>query len=246
MRSILLPANKKMLEKWAHKKLLVAFDYDGTLAPLVANPLEAQMSTTTQELLAELCGLYPVVVISGRARSDIFSRLGALGVAQVIGNHGIEPWHSAAQYKAEVSAWLPSLHAVMGEFPGTLLENKQYSVAVHYRNATDKTRARDAILRAVNKLPRIRVITGKQVINVVPIDSPNKGNALLFEQERLACEASLYVGDDDTDEDVFVLEKSSSILGIRVGAKTRSAAKYYVKNQLSVDSLLRSLIKCRN
>jgi trehalose 6-phosphate phosphatase len=90
-----------------------------------------------------------------------------------------------------------------------------------------------------------RVLGGKQVVNIVPSDAPHKGTALLRERERLYCDTALYVGDDETDEDVFRIAQPETLLTIRVGANPASAASYYLQNQEAIDALLLSLIELR-
>jgi trehalose 6-phosphate phosphatase len=68
--------------------------------------------------------------------------------------------------------------------------------------------------------------------------------ALEAERQRLRCDAALYVGDDETDEDVFAL-RDRGWLGIRVGRKAGSRARYYVRDQAQVDALLEALIRLR-
>ena len=70
MRHILARANRDVLRQFACSRVLLAFDYDGTLAPIVSDPKQAAMRATTRALLSEIAKRYPCVVISGRARAD--------------------------------------------------------------------------------------------------------------------------------------------------------------------------------
>jgi trehalose 6-phosphate phosphatase len=122
------------------------------------------------------------------------------------------------------------------------IEDKRLSLAVHYRQSPDHGRAREAIRAAASRLARARVVGGKCVVNVVPRGAPHKGTALEAERQRLRCDAALYVGDDETDEDVFALPARGRI-GIRVGREPGSRARYYVRDQAQVDALLAALIR---
>src|SRR5690606_19595485 len=62
------------LARFAHTSLLIAFDYDGTLAPITATPTAARMRAATRQLLKQLARRYPCVVISGRALDDVAER----------------------------------------------------------------------------------------------------------------------------------------------------------------------------
>jgi trehalose 6-phosphate phosphatase len=245
MRDILTRKNRALLDRFACSEVLLALDYDGTLAPIVPDPARARMRRTTQALLAAATRLYPVVIISGRSQADVLERLRPIVVDEVVGNHGIEPWHAAESLTTRVQRWLPILEARLAAHAGLVLEHKRYSVAVHYRRSRSRTASRAAILETAEALGDARIIGGKLVVNILPRDAANKGLALQRERQRLRCDTAIYVGDDDTDEDVFTLDQPGQLLGIRVGRKVRTAAAYYIQRQSKVDSLLRRLIQVR-
>ena len=85
MTDILAKKNQRVLARYALSNLLVAFDYDGTLAPIVAVPERAHMRATTRRLLRRVAERYPCVVISGRARADLIPRLKDIPVAHDLG-----------------------------------------------------------------------------------------------------------------------------------------------------------------
>jgi trehalose 6-phosphate phosphatase len=245
MIDILSRSNVFVLEDFARSNTLLAFDYDGTLAPIVSDPASADMRPKTRALLAAVAALYPVTVISGRAQADVARRLRGVGVASVIGNHGIESWHKAGRSGAEVQRWLPAIAAAIASFKGVVLEDKTFSVAIHYRASREKKKARAAILEATASIAGVRVIPGKQVINVLPLAAPHKGIALERERHRLGCDTAVYVGDDTTDEDVFELDRPGRLLCVRVGSNRASAAAYTLANQKAIDGFLRTLAACR-
>jgi trehalose 6-phosphate phosphatase len=245
MIDILSRANVGVLEDFARSNTLLAFDYDGTLAPIVDDPGSAEMRPKTRALLAAVAAVYPVTVISGRAQADVTRRLRGVGVASVIGNHGIESWHKAGRSGADVHGWLPAIAAAAAPIKGVVIEDKTFSVAVHYRASREKKKARDAILRAASSVAGVRVIPGKQVVNILPLDAPHKGIALERERHRLGCDTAVYVGDDTTDEDVFALDQPGRLLSVRVGSNRSSAAAYALANQKSIDAFLSTLAACR-
>jgi len=245
MSNILARANRELLEQFSWSNVLLAFDYDGTLAPIVSDPEQAPMRASTRALLRNLTDLYPVAIISGRAQADALKQLGRIGVKQVIGNHGLEPWHASPGLSEEVRRWLPLLERKFASLKGVKIEDKVFSVAIHYRHSREKRKARAAIARAVESLGHVRVIGGKQVVNVVPNGVPHKGIALERERSRLGCDTAIYVGDDQTDEDVFALDQPGRLLGIRVGRSRTSAAAYYIPGQADIDDLLRALVHAR-
>lgn len=244
MKNILALANREVLDQFAWSNVLLAFDYDGTLAPIVDDPERAFMRPRTRALLEEAAVRYPTIVISGRAQADALSRLRGVRLHQVVGNHGLEPWNGTAVLQRQVKTWSALLRADLAGMKGVHLEDKTFSLAVHYRQSREKKKARAAIAHAVARLGPVRVVGGKQVVNVLPEGAPHKGVALERERVRLGCDTALYVGDDETDEDVFALEQPG-LLTIRVGARNTSAATYFVPRQAAIDQLLTALIERR-
>jgi trehalose 6-phosphate phosphatase len=225
--------------------VLLAFDFDGTLASIVAEPAHARMRSETSRLLKDASNLYPCIVVSGRAQSDLLGRLEGVPVRGVVGNHGVEPWETSRELGDEVRRWHPLLEQRLSGMQGVTIEDKSFSVSVHYRQAPDRERARAEILDAAAALGDVRVIGGLQVVNILPHGAPHKGMALVGERDRLGCDSAIYVGDDDTDEDVFTLGNPGRLLGIRVGPSKDSAAKYSIASQAHVDELLRVLVDLR-
>jgi trehalose 6-phosphate phosphatase len=245
MKDILREQNRDVLAGFAGSNVLLAFDFDGTLASIVAEPAHARMRSETSRLLAEAASLYPCIVVSGRGRSDLLGRLDGVALRGVVGNHGVEPWETSRELADEVQRWRPLLEQRLSSLPGVTIEDKSFSVSVHYRRTRNKEDARARILEAAAALGDVRVIGGLQVVNILPPGAPHKGTALLRERERLGCDSAIYVGDDDTDEDVFALEDPGRLLGIRVGPSRDSAAKYSIASQADVDELLRVLVELR-
>jgi trehalose 6-phosphate phosphatase len=245
MKDILSRVSRELLQQFAWSKVLLAFDYDGTLAPIVSDPDRAQMRPSTRRLLRRLALLYPCVVISGRSRPDVRGRLDGIPLRQIVGNHGIEPWQGTRPLMDEVSRCAPLLDRCLAPWKGVRIENKSYSISVHYRHSREKRAALAAILQSASRLGAVRVIGGKQVVNILPEGAPHKGMALERERDRLQCDTAIYIGDDTTDEDVFSLDQPGRLLGIRVAPKRTSHAAYFVRNQLAVDELLSVLVDLR-
>lgn len=245
MKSILSRGNRAVLQQFAWSNVLLAFDYDGTLAPIVREPKKAVLRSATRALLEQVTKRYPCIVISGRAQADALRHVRGIAFREVIGNHGVEPWGAHDGFLKAVERWGRLLEKRVGGLAGVQLEDKGYSLAVHYRQSREKKKARGAILEAAALLGDVRVIGGKQVINVLPPDAPHKGMALERARDRLHCDTALYVGDDETDEDVFMLDQPGRLLSIRVGPSARSTASYCLSKQLEVDSLLRLLLELR-
>jgi len=91
----------------------------------------------------------------------------------------------------------------------------------------------------------VRWPRGKLAVNLLVPNAPHKGLALERERAHFACDTVMYVGDDETDEDVFQLDRPGRLLSIRVGRKRASAAPYYIHNQGEIDRLLETLVALR-
>jgi trehalose 6-phosphate phosphatase len=246
MKNILSPSSRQVLAQVAWSNVVLGFDYDGTLAPIVDDPEKARMRESTRDLLEQVARKYPCVIISGRAQDDVARRIRGVGAFEVIGNHGLEPWRRTEPFAARVHEWVATLQRELASAPGVVVEDKVFSVAVHYRRAPRRKEARRQIVDAVAKLDRVRVIGGKCVVNVIPHGAPHKGTALELARDQLGCDVALYVGDDKTDEDVFALDDPGRLVTVRVGQSATSRAAFYVPDQASVDALLERLLALRD
>ncbi|HET9887360.1 MAG TPA: trehalose-phosphatase, partial [bacterium] len=218
MKYILAPQNAGALAQYAQTNVLLAFDYDGTLAPIVRDPAKAHMRARTKRALGRVALRYPTVVISGRARSDVAARLHAIPLVEILGNHGLEPSPDMARYAAAVRKWMPVLRHDLRGADGVTIENKKYSIAIHYRQAPLRRDAEREIHRSIDALCEdCRVVGGKCVLNLLPAGAPHKGEALERLRREQHAETVIFAGDDVTDEDVFGLERPGKLLGIRIG-----------------------------
>ncbi|HZX94881.1 MAG TPA: trehalose-phosphatase [Myxococcales bacterium] len=231
-----------VLERIAASDVLVAFDFDGTLAPIVADPALAAMRAPTRRLLAQVARLYPCAVISGRPEEEVLRLLGGVTVWYVIGNRALQPPDEVERLSTMVSEWREVLFRSLGGLSGVSLEDKGVSLAIHYRRAAEQDSAVAAIREAARGLENARLIAGKDVINLLPRGGPDKGVALARVKAQLGCTAALYVGDDATDEAAFALPQ---MLGVRVSPAADSAASYCLRDQDEVDDLLDRLVSLR-
>lgn len=246
MKRLLAENNVEVLAQFAWSNVLLAFDFDGTLAPIVADRDEARMRESTSKLFDAVCRLYPCAVISGRSRDDVVARMNGAPVRHIMGNHGLEPGPHMKAFEAEMAEVRPRLERALAGQRGVDVEDKRFSLACHYRRSRRKRDARRAIHDAVEKLPhRLRIIPGKLVVNVLPERAPHKGDALVYLRSQAGADTAIYVGDDATDEDVFELDQPGRLLSIRVGNSQASSATYCLAGQREVDVLLRCLVKLR-
>jgi trehalose 6-phosphate phosphatase len=243
MKYLLAHANLPELRSLATGRSLLAFDFDGTLAPIVTRRDAARMRRSTAQLLTRVCAVFPCAVVSGRARTDVVRLLGEVPVRHVVGEHGADDGRSDVAAQDAIAAVLDALRQGLPRDDDIVIEVKRASLAVHYRRARRPERACAAIHEVLSSMSgQIRLVGGKCVVNVVSIEAPNKGDAIrrLLHLER--AERSLYVGDDETDEDVFRLPPPVRPLTVRVGRSSDSRAKYYLRSQREIDLLLQVLV----
>lgn len=222
---------------------LFAFDLDGTLAPIIADPGKIVIPVDVSRRLLALQQMAPVAIITGRSRTDALNHLG-FTPAYLVGNHGAEglPGREKEEhgYVSLCSSWKEQLGRLLlgGDASGIVLEDKGATLSLHYRNSPDREQARGRIHNAIARLvPPPRSGSGKFVENIVPEAAPHKGAALLSIMAHLGCSRAFFAGDDETDEDVFRLD-DARILGIRVGLNRESAAQCYLRDQNEIGALL--------
>ncbi len=242
-RNILAARNIVQLRSVAGTGALLAFDFDGTLAPMGTNPSGTKMRDETLELLTSLAHAAPVAVITGRSVGDTTPRFPGVPLLAVIGNHGAEPSPFAKRALREVAEWLPHVRDAVASLPGTEVEDKGHSVCVHYWNAADPRHVIACVERLLPQLSRkVTLMHGIGLMNLVPHGAPNKGDALLrlIDEHRLP--GAVFVGDELTDESAFRAALAPHSLGVRVGRWSASAASSYIGSQLDIDALLLELL----
>ncbi len=240
------------LRALAGRPILHAFDFDGTLARISPDRDTVKLSWPIYEGLSELAKRVPCAIVSGRALNDLVSRVDGV-VPHLIGNHGLESplTTSATLSRAEhiCEGWMQRLGTDLGQ-PlknyGVEVENKRYTLTFHYRGATEPARVRMALLLLLDQLtPAPRVIFGKASVNVLPPGKDGKGPAALALMRHLRQTGLFFIGDDETDEDVFELSEGL-VMGVRVGRYSKSRAQYYVKDQGEIEDVIRVLVHSIN
>ena len=215
-------------------ELVFLLDYDGTLTPIVDRPDDAHLAAETRQVLRDLSAQHPVAIISGRDRHDVQKRVDVDSVYYA-GNHGFDisgPANNSinhiegADFIPEIRQTIASLEGNLAELPGVLVEGKTYSVAVHTRLVadTDIPAVEKMIAEILEKHPRLLAKRGKCVVELIPDIDWNKGYAAMWLIERLqpanGTVFPVFLGDDQTDEDVFAALPDNG-LGIMVAQNPR-------------------------
>ncbi len=245
MIPILSSAGAGVLERIASARTLLAFDFDGTLAPLVEDRRAAAIPAETLRLLRATALFYSCAVISGRARADVAERVAGVPLVAVVGNHGAEVGQGPLEGPVQelVAGWHDRLTAALADVAGVEIENKGFSLAVHHRRAASPREALERIRAALARLEGAVTSEGLAVVDVLPASAPDKGDALRTLRRRLRSSPVVFVGDDQTDETAFRCEVVE--VGIRVGEDPRSAARWFIPDQREVNALLRALVLAR-
>ena len=220
---------------------LLAFDLDGTLAPIVDRPDQATVSPVIVKMLARIDAHWPVAVISGRSIASARRVLG-WRPRHVLGSHGAEDdLHAAPELVAAlepVRAWcLAAREALAGA--GIRVEDKGLSMALHYRGTPDPDRAQAMLAGLSAQWQRsVRSFDGKQVLNLTAATAPDKADGLERLIRRSGARSALFVGDDVNDEPVFERARPEW-LTVKVGADGEaSAARYRVDDIDGVGRML--------
>jgi trehalose 6-phosphate synthase/phosphatase len=230
------------------KSALLLLDYDGTLVPFAAQPDLAGPDRELESLLAALSrnAKNHVYLISGRDKRTLERWLGGLDVG-LLAEHGT--WARARGggwrlLKPVTSGWkegiLPIVKMYVDRVPGSLLEEKEFSIAWHYRQCDPELgeqRAKeliDDITQFAGNLD-IQVLEGRKVIEIRNA-GVNKGTAAAQIAQELAADMVLAVGDDQTDEDMFRVLPAHAVT-VRVGAAF-SRARYSLRDYRDVRRFL--------
>ncbi len=246
MKYILAATHRRIIEQFARSHVLLGFDFDGTLSPIVREPSAARMRASTRALLVKVAKKYPCAIISGRSRQDVSARLEGVPLVATVGNHGLEPSAEEDALAKHSERWKRSLSESLADLSGIEIEDKGLSIAIHYRKSRARRLARERIAQAIASLEGSpRIIAGKLVVNLLPDSALHKGTALQDLRARMHADTAIYVGDDVTDEDVFSLDEPGRLLSIRVGRDPASSAPYYLRSQGEIDILLRCLVAYR-
>jgi trehalose 6-phosphate phosphatase len=207
------------LMEWAtgHRPASVVCDIDGTLSEIAPTPGEAELAPGAREALRRLTQLVDIVaVVSGRSAPDAGLMIDLPGVL-VVGNHGFE-WLREGKRIVDpaVESSIPDVATVLSELAsqialepalaGTIVENKEISGSIHYRQTAhpDLSRARLLDLARLEAAHfGLNVTEGRMVVELRPAIEINKGVALQRIIEREQLNGMVFLGDDVTDIDGF-------------------------------------------
>ena len=247
------PSVNKLLQNAG--QVLLLFDYDGTLTPIVSRPELAELSSETAELLSVLSrqDKYILGIISGRSLADVRARV---GIQEIIyaGNHGLEIQGPGLDFihpeagclKEGLDQIFQRLENELAGYPGVVLEHKEYSLSLHYRlTPSEWVKEVEAVFAAAAKpfvdSAQARVTSGKKVLEVRPNLPWDKGKAITKIQATYRrASLTVFFGDDRTDEDGFAAVEFVGGISVFVGPpREPTKALYRVDSPQGVTEALR-------
>lgn len=197
-------------------RILIASDFDGTLSHIAPTPEDAVIVPAARVALDRLSCLpgVTVAVISGRELTNVEEKAG-LPALVYAGNHGLqmEGPHMppltifTEDVRKDLDAALAMLHRSLDPIAGVIIEDKGSSVSVHYRQVAppDFEIVAAVVPAAAGLSHQIQLRHGKMVWELRPDLGWNKGSAVirLMARFRIRSAATFFLGDDETDDDVF-------------------------------------------
>jgi trehalose 6-phosphate phosphatase len=221
------------------RKCAILLDIDGTILDFAPSPRQVWVPAGLRQTLARLDAMTggALALVSGRSLNDIDLIFSPLELA-AIGGHGAEFRTSAGADRMicapQMTSALKRRLASLSELgPGILVEDKGYSLALHYRLAPEKGEAvRAAVERICADAPSdsVDVLPGKMVVEIKPL-GVNKAHAVsrLMTYPPFLGRKPIFIGDDTTDEPVFGIIPQFGGLGFSVGRVVADANGHFEK-----------------
>lgn len=247
MQHLFAPGGEAALATALRQRPLLAFDFDGTLTPIVARAGDARLSAAVSARLQALATQLPLAIVTGRAVADVRDRLG-FEPQFLVGSHGAEdPLDPAATVvrtqcldglRQQLRARRADLSAA-----GILVEDKGVSLALHYRLSRQREQALALISEVLqpSNAPW-HVFGGKMVVNAVARGAPDKAAAVHTLAARCGARCAVFAGDDLNDEPVFA-SAPPHWLTIRVGrGEGKSQARYFLDSPTEMAMLLERML----
>ena len=235
------------------EKRVLFLDYDGTLVDFVDKPEDAKPDQELIDLVTQLNNQKntDVVIISGRDKETLGEWWKGTSI-ELISEHGA--WMRQKNCEWELSEnvkneWMDAVRPVIESFvdrtPGTFLEEKNYSLAWHYRKADPELgdiRANELsnTLKGLVSNRGLSVLAGNKVLEIKS-SGVNKGKASSKKLVGQNYDFIFAIGDDWTDEYMFE-ELPKKSYTVKVGIK-KTSANYYVNDTKRVREILRSFLE---
>lgn len=235
--------------------LLMGVDFDGTIAPIVADHTRSEITPRCRDGLKQLAAVpnVSIAVISGRQLSDLRTRVSLRGITYA-GNHGLELKRGnevfinpiADRHRPAIRRVHRELSRRLAEIPGCAIEDKDLTLSIHYRQAPPGRIAevKATVQAAVDEEEdAVQIVPGKKVLEVRPAIDWDKGSTIDFLAATHPDDwVTVYIGDDTTDEDAFRAVGPAGI-GIMVGTRKSTKASYVIPDRRDVGPFLEWILQ---
>ncbi|HHW79063.1 MAG TPA: trehalose-phosphatase [Xanthomonadaceae bacterium] len=247
---------KRLLDAYSRgERLVLVFDYDGTLTPLVAHPSLAHLDPALRDVLARLAVMPRVTVgvVSGRGLDDLIGMIG-LGRLSYGGSTGLELELAgerlipieALENRALLESLSVALEQRLAAYPGAWVEKKPFGFTVHYRQlVADRIEPLQAEAMALLEphVNALHILDGPLAIEVVPAIERDKGTALRAIVTHAGPEPAtvLYAGDAANDAPALALAAELGGVALGIGPEPPAAAVYRLPDPAALHALLTRL-----
>jgi len=254
VRPLNTKTRKKLLKDFDDaKSRLIVLDYDGTLVPFAEKPEGANPDADLRSILNTLAeeSANRVVILSGRDRYSLESWLGDLPLTLVsehggwVREHGMKEWTrsivtSTEQWKTHIR---PILQLTVDRIPASFIEEKEFSLVWHYRQANRQS-ASAAARELLNTITSYTINLGVQVLpgnRTIEVRNAGISKGVYCANHLLSHPVDFIfaAGDDWTDEDMFAVMPGTAY-SFKVGMRT-SKANFNLSSTDDVRALLRLL-----
>ncbi len=241
----------KIVKLLSQKKIAIFLDIDGTLIPHADHPNNIIIPKNLKFILYNLRNILDgaLALISGRLVKDIHNIIRPLKLS-ISGIHGLEYINNLGEYLINNTEPIPlniyeKLYKFSKNHPGTMFEEKNVSVALHYRNVPEIEKKAISIVNHLVRGSNLKLLKGKKVLEIVP-KSSNKGKAINFFMNKhpFLHKIPIYIGDDVTDEYGFELVNNLGGYSIKVGYESNTLANFFIKDTISVLRFLNLVYFC--
>ncbi len=241
------------------KRILLFLDYDGTLTPIAKRPELAVLPGKTRRILRGMAESRRMTlgIVSGRSLGEIKRLVGIDGIYYA-GNHGLEAEGPGLSYlNSQAARSKPAIERLYAELAeklrgigGVTVEDKGYSLAVHYRRASaaGEQAAKKIFAETAGRYRAegaVRTAENKKTLEALPPADWGKGKMLLEIIRRIGGQGkdalTIYMGDDATDEDAFRALKPEGVTVLVSASQRDSHAGYYLRSVEEVTEFLKRL-----
>jgi trehalose-phosphatase len=234
------------------EKIVLMFDYDGTLTPIVETPEQAWLETQVCTALEQLAKLpwVKIAIVSGRSVQSVLD-VSKINSNEILffGLHGGEIFrkgkythHATDQQQAKINAIKTELQKAFHLIKGVKLEDKGCAIAVHFRMVTSETLVESiqakvlALFWAHNQGHYLRLQAGKKVLEILPA-SFNKATAVETLHKMFPTHYPIYCGDDLTDIPALKAVLKYQGFSVGVGAEAATLLGKNVSTVVSIETL---------